>query len=62
MNARVSTGALDEFGDVAQRCVLCAASQIVTGYKNMIPGDQWAQFHAAFPDYLSQRLAERYQL
>jgi len=37
-------------------------SQIVTGYKNSIPTDQWTPFYATFPEYLSKRLTERYNL
>mmetsp|Transcript_74295 Transcript_74295/g.124000 ORF Transcript_74295/g.124000 Transcript_74295/m.124000 type:complete len:895 (+) Transcript_74295:39-2723(+) len=36
--------------------------QIVLGYKGSIPPEQWNAFHATFPEHLSKRLAERYQL
>jgi len=36
--------------------------QILLGYKNSIPPDQWAQFYATFPEYLSKRLTDRYGL
>ena len=36
--------------------------QILHGYKSSIPADQWTQFYATFPEYLSSRLTERYGL
>jgi len=36
--------------------------QILLGYKNSIPPDQWAQFYATFPEHLGKRLTERYGL
>lgn len=37
-------------------------TQIVVGYKQSIPPEQWAAFHASWPPFLAQRLAERYGL
>ena len=36
--------------------------QILLGYKNSIPPDQWASFYTQFPPNLAHRLTERYGL
>ena len=36
--------------------------QILLGYKQQIPPEQWAQFVAAWPPFLAERLRERYGL
>lgn len=37
-------------------------AHILTGYKQSIPAEQWAQFYASLPDYLRERLTQRYAL